>query len=72
MIEAERMAASRAIELIAAGAEECSAGLAGSYFEDDVASVCITLEGKIGVERIAGGAGCRSGCHVDNYSKALS
>ena len=65
VVDAERLATSVAIELIAAGAEELAAGgvRTGADFEEGVATVLVVFDRKALEERVAGGAGSRGEVH---------
>ena len=72
VIGAERLAASVAVELIAAGAEQLAADRigAGADFQEEIAAVFVVLDRKTFKERVAGGAGggVELLSHVDNYA----
>ena len=57
VVDAERLAASVAVELIAAGTEHLAASRAGTDFEKDVPAVFVVLDREAFEERVAGGAG---------------
>jgi hypothetical protein len=57
VVDAERLAASVAMELIAAGAEHLTASRAGVHFEKDVPAVFVVFDREAFKERVAGRAG---------------
>ena len=57
MVDAERLAASVAMELIAAGAEHLAASCAGVHFEKDGPAVFVVFDREAFKERVASGAG---------------
>ena len=59
VVDAEGLAASVTVELIAAGAEHGAASGAGVDFQDHVPGVFVVFDRKAFEERIAGGAGGR-------------
>jgi hypothetical protein len=62
VVDAERLAASVAMELIAAGAEHLTASCAGVDFQEDVPTVFVVFDWKAFKERVAGRA--RSGVEL--------
>ena len=59
MIAAERLAASVAMELIAAGTKHLAASRAWVHFEEDVTAVFVVFDGEMFEVRVAGRAGGR-------------
>jgi hypothetical protein len=59
VVDAERLAASVAMELIAAGAEHLAASRAGVDFQENVPAVFVVFDREPLKERVAGGAGGR-------------
>src|ERR1017187_10217459 len=57
VVDAERLAASVAMELIAAGAEHLAASRAGVHFEKDVSAVFVVFDREAFEKRVASGAG---------------
>jgi hypothetical protein len=57
VVGAERLAASIAVELIAAGTEHRSASRTGVDFQEGIAAVFVVLDRKTLKERVADGAG---------------
>jgi hypothetical protein len=57
VVGAEGLAASIAVELVAAGAEQFFASRAGVHFQDGVSVIPVAFNGKAVKERVAGGAG---------------
>jgi hypothetical protein len=74
VIDAERLAASIAVELIAAGAEQRTASCARAHFQEDVPAIFVVFDREAFEECVAGGAGGGSELlsHVNNDSLALS
>jgi hypothetical protein len=70
VVDAERLAASVAVELIAAGAEHRAASRAGVDFEEDVPAVFVVFDRESFKERVAGGAGggVELLSHTDKYA----
>jgi hypothetical protein len=70
VVGAERLAASIAVELIAAGTEHRAASGAGMDFQEGIAAVFVVFDRKTFKTRIAGGAGggVESLSHVDKYA----
>jgi hypothetical protein len=68
MVDAERLAASIAVELIAAGTEHRAASRAGVDFEEDVPTVFVGFDRKAFKERVTGraGGGVELGSHKNN------
>jgi hypothetical protein len=60
VVDAERLAASIAVELIAAGTEQFFASRTGVDFQEDIAAVFVVFDRKTFKERVAGGAGGES------------
>jgi hypothetical protein len=57
VVGAESLAASIAVELIAAGTEHLAASRAGVNFQEGLAAVFVVFDRKTFEERVAGGAG---------------
>jgi hypothetical protein len=57
VVDAERLAASIAVELIAAGTEQFFASRTGVDFQEDIAAVFVVFDRKTFKERVTGGAG---------------
>ena len=74
MVDAERLTASIAVELVAARAEHRATSRARLDLQEDVAAIFVILDWKAFKERVAGGArgGVELLSHAFNYSLALS
>jgi hypothetical protein len=70
VVGAERLAASIAVELIAAGAEHGAASRTGVHFQEGIAPVFVVFDRKTFKERVAGKArgGVKSLSHKDIIS----
>ena len=70
MVDAERLAASIAMELIAARTEHLAASCAGVHFEKDVPAVFVVFDRGACKERVAGraGSGVELLSHVGYYA----
>ena len=70
MVDAERLAAAIAMELIAAGTEHLAASRAEVHFEEDVTAVFVVFDWEAFEEPVAGraGGGVELLCHVINYA----
>ena len=69
VVGAERLAASIAVELIAAGTEHRAASRAGMHFQEGIAAVFVVFDRKAFKERVAGGA--RGGCEGLFHKKII-